>query len=162
MNKMKRFVMKCMGVAVLALCLFGTWYLFYSPQAGVNRVVKAMKEAEAAIGDQSLDPFKMKEPVRHYCVALRGVPLTNCPRDFAAAYIEYVRSWEDILAWAEKNDGWVGKARAVWQGFQKGFVFDFNMDTMPMLVEVEQLEKTRKASWRHLEDSALKYGATFQ
>lgn len=56
----------------------------------------------------------------------------------------------------------MGRTRAVWQEFQKGFVFDFNMDTMPMMVEIQKMEDTRQATQRHLEDAALKYGVTFQ
>jgi hypothetical protein len=159
---MKRFLTRILLVAVLAACLFGLWYFTLSPRAHVTRAVRAIAEAEAAIGEASLDPFKMKAPVRQYCTALRSVPLNGCPRDFAVAHIEYVRAWEDILAWAEKNDGWVGRTRAGWQGFQKGFVFDLNMDTMPMMVEIQKLEDTRKATQRNLEDAALKYGVTFQ
>lgn len=157
---MKRFLTRILLVAVLAGCLFGVWYVTLSPRAHVTRAVRAITEAEAAIGEAPLDPFKMKAPVRQYCAALRSVPLKGCPRDFAAAYIEYVRAW--IFLRGRKNDGWVGKNRAVWQGFQKGLVFDFNMDTMPMMVEIQKLEDARKATQRHLEDVALKYGVTFQ
>lgn len=48
------------------------------------------------------------------------------------------------------------------KGSRKALVFDFNRDTMPMMVEIQKLEDARKATQRHLEDVALKYGVTFQ
>ena len=159
---MDYFLSRILLVILFVSFLLGLWHIAFSPRTKVARAVKAIVAAEIATEDASTDPFKIKEPLRKYCTALRSVPLEGCPHDFKVAHIEYIRAWEDILSWAEKNDGWAGRARAVWQGFQKGFCFDFNMDTMPMLVEIQKLEDTRKETYRRLEDVALKYGVTFQ
>lgn len=69
-EEMKRFLTRILLVAVLVGCLFGVWYFTLSPRAHVTRALRAIAEAEAAIGEAPLDPFKMKAPVRQYCTAL--------------------------------------------------------------------------------------------
>lgn len=144
-----------------------------SPKAQIERVLKKDKEAndtlklfapEKGFGNEDLNTFATM--IRGTVQDCKSISQTGCPADFTAAYIAHVRAWEDFADVIQNHPHVPSGAEAFLGGLVRGMMgdptgglTDLKGQFREWAGQAQRAEGQIKATWRGVEDVAIRHGA---